>query len=131
MASDSHLDERGLEILQLLWQHGPQKPAELQGRLSQRMTNPALRWLLNDLVARGKLCRQKPGKAFVYRAAVQRRALISSLGRRLRELLFGGSALAMIGELGELQKLTPKDIAALRKISRQAGPAPKKKRKNT
>lgn len=119
MPPDSHLDERTLEILQLLWQHGPQKPAELQRRFSHRMKNPALRWLLNDLVARGKLRRQRQGKAFVYHAAVERRALLASLGRRLRDLLFGGSALAMIGELSDLEKVSAEDIAHLRRVARK------------
>jgi BlaI family penicillinase repressor len=118
MPSESHLDERVLEILQLLWQHGPLKPSELQSRFSRRMKNPALRWLLNDLVARGKLYRRKEGKAFTYGTVIKRRELINTLGTRLRELLFGGSALAMIGELSEVQKLNPSDIALLRKVAR-------------
>lgn len=118
MSYDSHLDERDLEILQLLWQHGPQKPGELQQRLSRQMKNPALRWLLNDLVERGKLRRKKEGKAFLYSAAVERRPLLMALGQRLRDVLFGGSALAMIGELTEIQKLTPKDIDYLKKVAR-------------
>jgi BlaI family penicillinase repressor len=121
MAFDPHLDERDLEILQLLWEHGPQKPAELQSRFSHKMKNSALRWLLNDLVERGKLRRQKEGKAFVYRAAVERRPLLAALGRKLSNVLFGGSALAMIGELVDVQRLTPEDIEHLRKIARSKG----------
>jgi predicted transcriptional regulator len=80
MAFDPHLDERDLEILQLLWEHGPQKPAELQSRFSHKMKNSAL-----------------------------------------SNVLFGGSALAMIGELVDVQRLTPEDIEHLRKIARSKG----------
>src|SRR5271156_742867 len=119
MGIDSGLNERDLEILQALWKHGPQKPAELQERLSFEMKNSALRWLLNDLVERGQLRRRKEGKAFFYDAKIGRKPLLEALGKKLRDLLFGGSALAMIGELAELQKLSPDDLDYLRKIARK------------
>jgi predicted transcriptional regulator len=117
MAPDPKLDDRDLEILQVLWQHGPQKPADLQPKLSFSIKNPALRWLLNDLVERRQVFRRKQGKAFYYSAAVERRPLIEALGKRLRDLLFGGSALAMIGELAELQKISPEDLDYLKKVA--------------
>ena len=33
--------------LGILWEHGPQKPAEIQARLSEPVKNAALRWQLN------------------------------------------------------------------------------------
>lgn len=113
------LDDRELEILQVLWQHGPQKPSDLEEKLSFRMKNAALRWLLNDLVARRQLQRSKQGKAFYYSAAIERQSLLEGLGRRLRDLLFGGSALAMIGELAESQKMSPEDLDFLKKVARK------------
>ena len=91
------------------------------------MKNPALRWLLNDLVARGQLHRKKEGKAFLYSAAVERRPLLAALGQKLRTILFGGSALAMIGELIEIQKLSPEDIDYLKKIARERDEHKKRK----
>ena len=117
MARNSTLDERDLEILQLLWRHGQLKPAELHKRLSFDIKNPALRWLLNDLVARGRLRRAREGKAFLYSAAVERRPLLAALGQKLRDVLFGGSAIAMIGELIETQELSHEDIDYLKKIA--------------
>jgi BlaI family penicillinase repressor len=132
MVSVSTLDERDLEILQLLWQHGPLKPAELQKQFSHKMKNSALRWLLNDLVASGHLQRKKEGKAFLYSAAVERRPMLTALGQKLRTILFGGSALAMIGELIEIQRLSPGDIDYLKKIAGQKGRTDKHKtRKNS
>jgi BlaI family transcriptional regulator, penicillinase repressor len=127
MAYRPSLDERDLEVLQLLWKGGPLKPGDLQKRLSFQMKNPALRWLLNDLVARGQLHRKKEGKAFLYSAAVERRPMLAALGQKLRAILFGGSALAMIGELIEIQKLSPEDIDYLKKIARGQGKPKKRK----
>lgn len=119
MMPDPKLEDRDLEILQLLWENGPLKPGDIQERLSFQMKNPALRWLLNDLVDRGQLFRRKEGKAFLYGAAVERRPLLEALGQKLRNLLFGGSALAMIGELAELQKLSADDLDHLKQIARK------------
>ena len=129
MSHDPKLDERDLEILQVLWQDGPLKPSGLQKRLSFQMKNPALRWLLNNLVERGQLYRRKEGKAFLYGAAVERRPLMEALGKKLRDLLFGGSALAMIGELVELQKLSSEDLDYLKKIARKRDTSKKTDRK--
>jgi BlaI family transcriptional regulator, penicillinase repressor len=129
MAYVPKFDERDLEILQVLWKDGPLKPSDLQKQLSFQMKNPALRWLLNDLVERGQLHRRKEGKAFFYGAAVERRPLLRALGQKLRDLLFGGSAMAMIGELAELQKLSPDDLDHLKKIARKRGHAKKTERK--
>ena len=130
MGSNSRWDERELEILQLLWRHGPQKPAELQARLSHGMKNSALRWLLNELVERGRLRRKKEAKAYLYSAAIGRRSLLAALGQKLRDVLFAGSALAMIGELIEVQKLSPEDIDYLRMVAGKRA-EPKKRRRRT
>jgi BlaI family penicillinase repressor len=119
MTHDPKLDERDLEILQVLWKDGALKPSDLQKRLSFQMKNPALRWLLNDLVERGQLHRRKEGKAFFYSAKIERKPLLEALGKKLRDLLFGGSALAMIGELAEVQKLSSDDLDYLKKIARK------------
>jgi predicted transcriptional regulator len=115
------IDQREMEVLQQLWSHGPLKPAEIQKRLSFPIKNPALRWLLNDLVERGHLNRRKIGKAFIYSAAIERRSLLDAWGGKLRDIFFGGSALAMIGELIEVQRLTPQDLERLREIARKSG----------
>src|ERR1700678_2313976 len=78
MNYDPKFDERDLEILQVLWKEGPLEPSDLQKQLSFQMKNPALRWLLNDLVERGQLHRRKEGKAFFYGAAIERRPLLEA-----------------------------------------------------
>ncbi len=127
MTNVRDLEQRKMEVLHLLWLHGPLKPGEIQERLSFSIKNPALRWLLNELVAQRQLKRKKIGKAFVYSAAIERRSLLETWGGRLRDILFGGSALAMIGELIEVQKLTPEDIDYLEKIARERKASKKKK----
>ena len=106
-----------LEIMTALWERGPLKPAEIQEQLSSAMKNSALRWQLGELIKRGWLSRDLQGKAFVYSASKPRRSVFGLLTRRLKELLFGGSALAMVGEMIEAGELTPEELRQLAEIA--------------
>jgi len=106
-----------LEIMTALWERGPLKPAEIQEQLSSSMKNSALRWQLGELIKRGWLSRDLQGKAFLYRASKPRRSVFGLLTRRLKELLFGGSAMAMVGEMIEAGELTPEELRQLAEIA--------------
>jgi len=106
-----------LEIMTALWERGPLKPAEIQEQLSSSMKNSALRWQLGELIKRGWLSRDLQGKAFVYSASKPRRSVFGLLTRRLKELLFGGSAMAMVGEMIEAGELTPEELRQLAEIA--------------
>jgi BlaI family transcriptional regulator, penicillinase repressor len=126
------LNSQELEILTVLWDRAPLKPAEIQEKLSFTIKNSALRWQLGEMVQRGYLKREPLGKAFVYSAVSPRRQVFGSFARRLRQMLFGGSALAMVGEMLEIGELSPKDLQALidvakNKESRPSGSQSRKK----
>jgi len=112
------LDPNELEILQVLWEHGAMKPAEIQARLSRPVKNSALRWQLGLMVESKQLARRKVGKAFYYEARVPRLSAFQKLTRRLAEIFTGGSAAALIGQLIESQEdLSEEDVRALRRIA--------------
>lgn len=57
-----------LEVIQVLWQHGSLKPAEILVQLDRPMSNAALRSVLRVLMEKGHVTRRKKGKAYYYRA---------------------------------------------------------------
>ena len=116
------LDANELEIMSILWEHGPQKPAEIQEKLSHPVKNSALRWQLGELAERGQVVRSKKGKAFYYRAATPRKRAFQGLTRRLAGIFSGGSAVALIGQMIEAEELSDEDIRALTRIAKQGGP---------
>ena len=61
-----------LRVMQLLWDHGELKPAELQQRYPEPIKNPALRSYLAILVEKGHVNRRKVGKAYLYKAKTPR-----------------------------------------------------------
>jgi BlaI family penicillinase repressor len=112
------LNPNELEILSVLWEHGSQKPAEIQQRLSRRVKNSALRWQLEELVKRGHVKRRKQGKAYYYQAVTPRHRVLGTLTRRMAEVFCGGSALSLIGQMIESGgELSDEDLRELRRIA--------------
>jgi predicted transcriptional regulator len=107
-----------LEILKVLWKNGPLKPAEIQGRLSEPVKNSALRAQLTSLVERGQLKRRRRGKAFYYSAATPKQSAFEALTRRIADVFFEGSSVALVGQLIEsAEDWTEEDLAVLRHIA--------------
>lgn len=119
------LNPNELEIMKVLWEHGPLKPSEIQQQLSHPVKNSALRWQLGALIEKGHIVRRKKGKAFHYRAATPQRSVFKKLTRRLADVFCEGSAVALIGQMIESQEeLSEEDISELRRIAkRKASPA--------
>ena len=111
------LNHNELEIMKILWDHGSQKPAEIQDKLSNRVKNSALRWQLGELVQKGYVARAKKGKAYFYRAKTPRQSALRNLSERLAEVFSGGSAVAFLGQLIKSQDLSEDDLAELQRIA--------------
>ena len=107
-----------LEILKVLWDHGPLKPADIQERLAEPVKNSALRAQLTSLVERGELKRRRRGKAFYYSAATPKESVFDALSRRIADVFFEGSSIALVGKLIEsVDDWTEDDLARLRRIA--------------
>ncbi len=106
-----------LELMQILWEHGPLKPAGIQEHLGRRVKNSALRWELRGLVEKGHVVREKQGKAYFYRAKAAPRGILKKVTRTLAEIFSGGSSVELIGKLIEAEDLSEEDIRELRRIA--------------
>ena len=112
------LNPNDLEIMRVLWDHGPLKPAAIQEHLPQPIKNSALRWQLAALVDKGHVKRRKEGKAYHYQAITPRHSALKKLTRRLADVFCGGSAAALIGRMIESQdRLSDDDIRELQRIA--------------
>ncbi len=113
-----------LEILGILWKEGPLKPAEIQERLEEPVKNSALRAQLASLVERGQLKRRRRGKAFFYSAAMPKESAFQSVARRIADIFFEGSSVALVGQLVEAaDDWSDEDLAALRRIAEKKATA--------
>jgi predicted transcriptional regulator len=114
----SLLKPNELEIMKVLWQEGPLKPAEIQERLPSPVKNSALRAQLASLIERGQVTRRRRGKAFYYSAVTPKEGALEALARRMADVFCGGSSVALIGELIEsTEHWSEEDLQRLRRIA--------------
>lgn len=112
-------NENELEVLRLLWDAAPQKPASIQEAFGWKIDNGTLRSVLVGMVERGVLKRERRGKAFVYWPRVRRETQFRKMVQRLAELFTGGSTEQLLMELVAKEKLSPEELAKLKEVAEQ------------
>lgn len=108
-----------LEVMQVLWQHGPLKPGDLEAAFPRPIGNAALRSLLLILLEKGHVAREKDGRAFVYRAVTRREGELRKLTRRLADIFSDGSPKALIAQMVRAEKLSEEDLRELQALARE------------
>jgi BlaI family penicillinase repressor len=106
-----------LAVMQILWDYGELKPAEVQAKFPEPIKNPALRSYLTILVDKGHVSRRKVGKAFVYRAVTKRQSALRSTLREIVDAYFSGSTKGLVLNLIRNEKLSEKDLLELKKLA--------------
>lgn len=120
-----------LEVMQVLWDHGSLKPAEMQAHFPREIGNAALRSTLLILLDKGHVRRRKEGKAYFYEAVTPREGTLRRMARRLAEAFTGGSTAALIARLIETEDLSEEDIEALQQVARRKLDRPTAAKKST
>lgn len=126
------LTGREAQIMEAVWRLGEATAEQVREALPEPLHDSTVRTLLRVLETKGYLRHEVRGKAFVYRAAVerqkaQRRALKSVLAR-----FFGGSAEELVQRLIEDERLTLEQLDELRRAApaaRDRGKDPRGARK--
>lgn len=111
-----------LEILGILWQRAPRKPAQIEAAFSRPIENATLRSTLVGLVEKGVLKRERRGKAYFYKPARAPRTVRRKLVDQLASVFAEGSRLGLIEQLIRDEKLTAEQIRELEKLAAE-GPA--------
>ena len=106
-----------LEILSILWQEAPLKPAQIEESFSRPIENATLRSTLVGLVEKGFLRRDRVGKAYFYKPARTPRVVRRKLVEQLAAVFAEGSRLGLIAQLIRDEKLTAAQLRELEKIA--------------
>src|SRR5580692_6422228 len=85
-----------LEIMQVLWQAGPSTVHEVRPQLKAQLAYNTVQTMLNVLLRKGKVKRVQEGRAFRYRAAVDRKRASGSAVQDMVARMFGGSPEALL-----------------------------------
>ncbi len=108
-----------LEVMQILWDHGELKPAEIQERFPRSIKNPALRSILGILVDKQHVARRRDGKAYFYKAKTRRQSVFRSMLRDVADVFCQGSSEALLMNLIKSQKLSEKELLELKRLADQ------------
>lgn len=118
MAEQADFSPTELEILGILWEEAPLKPAQIAESFSRPIENATLRSTLVGLVEKGFLKREQVGKAYFYKPTRTPRAVRRKLTERLASVFAAGSRMGLIAQLIEDEKLTPEQVRELEKIAK-------------
>ena len=107
-----------LEIMNVLWEHGPANVAAVQEALpgAPRLAYTTVQTMLNILHRKGKAKRTLKGRAFEYAPAVSRQRAAKTALRHIIDRLFGGSAESLVISLIKQRHLSPSKLAELNRL---------------
>ena len=119
-----------LEVMQILWEHGAKKPAEIQAVFPREIKNAALRSVLAILLEKDHVTRRQVGKAFVYHAKTRRNGAFRSMIAELADQFCEGSTRTLLFNLVQSEKLSDDDIAELERLAKDTSSSSPKRKKS-
>ena len=117
------LGELELRVLRLIWQEQPCTERQITDLIQQEhsVARTTVLKTMQRLEAKGLLLRV-PGEGPVrFRAALEKEQVVPSLVGRFVQAVLGGSAEPLVAYLAGSEKLSAKDLEALRSIARKLG----------
>lgn len=107
-----------LEILQVLWDHGPCTVREVVEVLNQ--TRPraytSILSMMNVMLEKKLVSRQQKGRAHVYRALRRQEATLGGIVKDLLGRAFDGSAASLINHVLDQSEPSTDEIAQIQKL---------------
>ena len=105
-----------LEIMHVLWEHGPANVQTVQQQLKRPLAYTTVQTMLNILHRKGKVKRALKDRAYFYTPVVSRSHVTRQHIGDIIDRLFGGSAESLVMSLVETKHLTPKKLARLQQL---------------
>jgi BlaI family transcriptional regulator, penicillinase repressor len=111
------LTGREAQLMDAVWRLGEATAEQIREALPESLHDSTVRTLLRVLESKGYLRHEPRGKAYVYRAAVERAKAQRHALRSVLSRFFGGSAEDLVLRLIEDERITPEQLDALRRSS--------------
>lgn len=105
-------------VMEALWRRSPLAAEEIFAEVgeAQGWAEATLKTLLNRLLNKGVVSAQKDGRRYLYRPLVARDDYVEAESQGLLDRLFDGRLAPLVSHFSERQKLTPQDIADLKRL---------------
>lgn len=110
--------------MDVVWDRGSATAAEVvQVLADEKRWHPrTIKTMLNRLLRKGALAHRTEGNRYVYFAKLSREACLKRASRTFLDHAFAGDALLAMVHLAKTARLTPQDIARLRKLLQEERP---------
>jgi predicted transcriptional regulator len=122
----AHFTDRELDVMKVLWLHGPATVAEVRDRLEDSLAYTTVLTVLRTLEDKGHVGHREEGKAHRYHAKVAETAARRTALARLLDRVFGGSAELLLTQLVADRNLSPDELKRLRAVMDDASRRRKK-----
>ncbi|MDO5504967.1 MAG: BlaI/MecI/CopY family transcriptional regulator [Pseudoxanthomonas suwonensis] len=108
-------------VMEILWQRQPLAADEVVAALAGRQdwAEPTIKTLLNRLLKKGAIRAERDGRRYLYSPVLRREAWVSDESESLLQRLFDGRLAPLVAHFGEQRKLSPQDIAELRRLIKE------------
>ncbi len=119
--ASKHPTDGELEILQVLWEHGPATLGEICAALrkQKQVATTTVATVLKVMLHKGLVRRRKTNRGFSWTAAVNREKTASGMVGALLERVFEGSAQQLVAHLVEAGNLSPAEMQEIRTLLEQ------------
>ncbi|HJN13177.1 MAG: BlaI/MecI/CopY family transcriptional regulator [Pirellulaceae bacterium] len=124
-SASKHPTDGELEILQILWAHGPASLGEICAALRQKrqVATTTVATVLKVMQGKGLARRRKTSRGFSWSAVVKREKTASGMVGKLIERVFEGSAQRLVAHLVEDGNLSPNDLEEIRLLVERREPS--------
>lgn len=109
----SSLTKLELELMQVIWRLGSCTVSDVHAELSRPLAYTTVQTMLNILERKGKLRRQRNGRAFVYSARVTESKALGQVVRDMIDRMFGGSSEELVMSLLKSGEIDAERLAEL------------------
>lgn len=111
---------RELELLKILWEHGPKSVADVHRLLRPADGKPVaqntVQTLLRIMESKGLVCHTAEGRTFIYEPLFSREETAS----RFLDRVFDGAASQLVLSLLKAEKISPVELEQLREMINEA-----------
>lgn len=109
------------EVMDCLWRRSPLAAEDIAADIgpAKGWTEATVKTLINRLLKKKAIAADKDGRRYLYRPLVARSAYVSSESQGLLDRLFDGRLAPLVSHFSEARKLTPEDIAELKRIVKE------------
>ena len=113
---DAVFTDRELDIMDVLWEHGPSTVADVRARISIELAYTTVLTILRTLEEKGHVGHESEGRAYRYHALVERgEARVTAVDRITRKL-FAGSTETLLSHLVSDQELSDEQLERIRAL---------------